>query len=131
MRIIKGGRAGGAAEHRTSTFTGTVWGDPAMEPTDGVQIGTVSFQPGARTHRHRHDGGQVLVVTAGAGHVYDRDGNGGPIAAGDIVFIPPDVEHWHGAGPDTFMVHLAISLQTNNWLEPVTDEQYAEGTGRA
>ncbi len=129
MKIIKNARAGAPAKLRDDTFTGTVWADPGMPETDGVSITTVSFAPGARTHWHRHDGGQILVVTAGAGHVYDRDGNGGPIAAGDAVFIEPDVEHWHGAGPDSFMVHLAISLKTNNWLEPVTDEQYAAGVG--
>lgn len=131
MQIIKSARAGSAAQQRTDTFTGTVWADTVMAQTDGVSINTVSFSPGARTHWHHHDGGQVLVVTAGAGHIYDRDGNGGPIATGDVVFIEPGVEHWHGAGPDSFLVHLAISLQTNNWLEAVTDEQYAADVARA
>ena len=47
------------------------------------------------------------------------------------MFIEPGIEHWHGAGPDSFMVHLAISLQTNNCLDAVTDEQYAADVARA
>jgi quercetin dioxygenase-like cupin family protein len=124
MRIVKGGRAGTPAEQRTATFTGTVWGDSVLAETDGVLINSVSFAPGARTHWHRHGGGQVLIVTSGAGMVYDRADEGGEIATGDVVFIEPGVEHWHGAGPDSPLVHLAISLHGHEWLEPVSDEQY-------
>jgi quercetin dioxygenase-like cupin family protein len=127
MRIIKGGRDGAASQHRTETFTGTVWGDPVMPATDGVQINSVSFAPGARTNWHRHEAGQVLIVTSGAGLVYDRDGDGGAITTGDVVFIPPGVEHWHGAGADSYMVHLAVSLRTTEWLQPVTDAEYGTG----
>jgi quercetin dioxygenase-like cupin family protein len=91
IHVIKQGRAGTPAELRTATFTGTVWGDPVLAETDGVTINTVSFSPGARTHWHSHDGGQVLVVTSGLGRVAGRDGEGSAIAAGDVVFIPPKV----------------------------------------
>lgn len=124
MRIIKGGRAGAPSELRTSTFTGTVWGDPVLPTTDGVQINSVSFAPGARTHWHTHEAGQVLIVTSGAGLVYDRNGEGGPITVGDIVFIPPGIEHWHGAAEDSYVVHLAISLKATDWQQPVTDAEY-------
>jgi quercetin dioxygenase-like cupin family protein len=124
MQIIKGGRSGAPAVQRTDTFTGTVWGDPVLAQTDSVLINSVSFAPRARTYWHTHDGGQILVVTSGAGRVYDRDGNGGDIAAGDVVFIEPGVEHWHGAGPDSPMVHTAISLQGHDWLDEVTDAEY-------
>ena len=128
IHVMKGGRAGMPSELRTATFTGTVWGDPVMAETSGVTINSVSFAPGARTHWHSHDGGQVLVVTSGAGRVYDRDGSGSPISAGDVVFIEPGVEHWHGAAPDSYMVHLAISISGHDWLEPVSDADY-EGAG--
>jgi quercetin dioxygenase-like cupin family protein len=124
IHLVKGGRAGVPSELRTATFTGTVWGDPVLAQTDGVAINSVAFAPGARTHWHRHDGGQVLVVTSGAGRIHDRDGDGGAITTGDIVFIPPGVEHWHGAAADSHMVHLAISLQGHEWLEPVPEEEY-------
>jgi len=124
MKIIKGGRAGQPAKQRTDTFSGTVWGDSVLPETDGVLINSVSFSPGARTYWHSHDGGQVLVVTSGAGKVFDRDSNGGDIVAGDVVFIEPGVQHWHGAAPDSPLVHLAISLQGHDWLEEVSDEDY-------
>jgi quercetin dioxygenase-like cupin family protein len=127
IHVIKHGRAGVPAELRTATFTGTVWGDPVLADTDGVTINTVSFSPGARTHWHSHDGGQVLVVTSGCGRVADRDGDGDAIATGDIVFIPPGLEHWHGATGESPMVHIAISLQGHDWLEAVSDADYAGG----
>jgi quercetin dioxygenase-like cupin family protein len=124
MQIIKGGRSGAPAAQRSDTFTGTVWGDPVLAQTDGVLINSVSFAPGARTYWHSHDGGQILIVTSGAGRVRTRAGEGGDIAAGDVVHIPPGVEHWHGAGPDSPMVHTAISLQGHDWLDEVTDAEY-------
>ena len=128
MRIIKGGRAGLPAELRTATFTGTVWGDPVLNETDGVTINSVSFAPGARTYWHSHEGGQILIVTSGAGRVYDRRGEGGQITTGDVVFIEPGVEHWHGAGPATAMSHIAIQEKLDgrnvDWMEKVSDEQY-------
>ena len=124
IHVMKGGRAGVPSELRTATFTGTVWGDPVLAETARVTINSVSFAPGARTHWHSHDGGQVLVVTSGAGRVYDRNGEGSPISAGDVVFIEPGVEHWHGAASDSYMVHLAISIQGHDWLEPVSDADY-------
>ena len=100
-----------------------------LAETDGVTINSVSFAPGARTHWHSHDGGQVLVVTSGSGRVYDRDGEGSAISAGDVVFIEPGVEHWHGAAAGQHMVHLAISITGHDWLEPVSDADY-EPPGR-
>jgi quercetin dioxygenase-like cupin family protein len=127
MKINHGREAGTSSEQRTATFTGEVWGDPVLPETDGVLINNVFFAPGARTHWHTHHQGQVLVVTAGEGRARARDGSGGELAAGDVVWIPPGEEHWHGAGPDSYMLHLAISLGGHDWLDPVTDEEYGEG----
>jgi quercetin dioxygenase-like cupin family protein len=123
MHIIRGGRAGRPSEQKTATFTGTVWGDPVLPQTDDVLINSVSFSPGARTYWHTHDGGQILIVTSGAGQVWDRDGQGGEITVGDIVYIGPDVEHWHGARADTTMTHLAISLKGHDWRDEVTEDE--------
>jgi quercetin dioxygenase-like cupin family protein len=127
MKINRGREAGTRSEQRTATFTGEVWGDPVLPETDGVLINNVFFAPGARTHWHTHHQGQILVVTAGEGRARARDGNGGELAAGDVVWIPPGEEHWHGAAPDSYLLHLAISLGGHDWLEPVTDEEYGEG----
>ena len=127
MKINRGREAGTRSEQRTATFTGEVWGDPVLPETDGVLINNVFFAPGARTHWHTHHQGQFLVVTAGGGRARARDGNGGELAAGDVVWIPPGEEHWHGAAPDSYLLHLAISLGGHDWLDPVTDEEYGEG----
>ena len=127
MKINRGREAGTKSELRTATFTGEVWGDPVLPETDGVLINNVFFAPGARTHWHTHDQGQILLVTSGEGRARARDGSGGPLSAGDVVWIPPGEEHWHGADADSYMLHLAISLGGHDWLDPVTDEEYEEG----
>jgi len=127
MKINRGREAGTKSELRTATFTGEVWGDPVLPETDGVVINNVFFAPGARTHWHTHHQGQVLVVTSGSGRARSRDGSGGRLSAGDVVWIPPGEEHWHGADADSYMLHLAISLGGHDWLDPVTDEEYEEG----
>jgi len=87
-------------------------------------INSVFFAPGARTHWHRHGAGQILVVTSGQGRVCSRGGEGATIRVGDTVWIPADEEHWHGADAHSYLVHLAISLDATDWLEPVSDEDY-------
>jgi quercetin dioxygenase-like cupin family protein len=127
MKINHSREPGTTSEQRTATFTGEVWADPVLAGTDGVMVANVFFAPGARTHWHTHERGQVLVVTSGEGRARTRDGGGGKLNAGDVVWIPPGEEHWHGAAPGSYMLHLAISLGDADWLEPVTDEEYEEG----
>jgi quercetin dioxygenase-like cupin family protein len=124
MKIIRGRAHDSASIRRSDTFTGGVWGDPVLPATDGVLINSVFFEPAARTHWHRHEHGQILCVTSGRGGAYGRDGSGGPIAPGDIVWIAPGEEHWHGAARDSYLVHLAISLGETEWLGEVTDTQF-------
>jgi quercetin dioxygenase-like cupin family protein len=127
MKINRGRESGAMSEQRTATFTGEVWADPVLAETDGVVVANVFFTPGARTHWHTHARGQFLVVTSGEGRARTRDGGGGELTAGDVVWIPPGEKHWHGAAPGSYMLHLAISLGEADWLEPVTDEEYEEG----
>ena len=124
MEIIRGRAPGAVSENRTSTFTGTVWADPLLPATDGITVNNVLFAPGARTHWHRHEGGQVLHVTAGNGLICTDGEVPQPLAVGDTVWIPAGERHWHGAAPDGFLVHLAISVGEIFWAEPVTDTQY-------
>lgn len=110
-------------------FTGTVWMEATQVPQPGAGLFRVLFEPGARTNWHTHPEGQILYVLTGMGRI-QKEGEGTlEIQPGDIVYIAPDEKHWHGAAPDTFMVHVAISpaLETDGateWLEPVTDEDY-------
>ena len=128
MRIARG-RAGTPSEQRATTFTGNVWADPVLSMDDGVTVNNVFFEPGARTHWHSHEVGQVLHVTHGQGWVQLRDGAGEPINAGDVVHIGPGEEHWHGAGEDSYLLHAAVSLGATDWLEPVSDDDYKHAFG--
>lgn len=114
-------------------FTGAVRVEMLFTATDSSRAAgaSVSFAPGARTAWHRHPRGQVLVVTAGTGRVQRRGGPVEEIRAGDVVWTPPNVEHWHGAAPTTAMTHLAIQEHLNgtmvDWLAHVTDTEYQPG----
>jgi quercetin dioxygenase-like cupin family protein len=111
-------------------FTGTVWQDPINQaPAPArVNVGRVTFEPGARTAWHTHPLGQTLFVLSGCGRVQSEGGPVREIRAGDVVWIPPGEKHWHGAAPTTMMCHLAVQEQLNGspatWLEHVTDAQY-------
>ena len=128
MRIARG-RAGTPSEQRGPTFTGRVWADPVFAGEDGIMVNNVFFEPGARTHWHTHGVAQVLYVLAGEGRVQSRDGTGSPLRVGDTVHIPAGEEHWHGAAPDSYLLHLAVSVGDTNWLDAVSEEDYARAAG--
>jgi quercetin dioxygenase-like cupin family protein len=128
MRISRG-REGGSSEERGPTFTGRVWADPVLRTQDAVSVNNVFFEPGARTHWHRHEVAQVLCVTSGEGWVQTRDGHGTPLTAGDTVHIPAGEEHWHGGLPDSYLAHYAVSVGTTEWLTAVSDGEYADAIG--
>ena len=111
-------------------FTGEVRVEPLFTPRDSAPFSGayVIFAPGARSAWHLHPAGQHLVVTAGEGRTGQADGMVEVIRAGDVVWCPPGVRHWHGAAPDSAMTHLAItgmaSGQAVVWMEKVTDAEY-------
>jgi len=110
-------------------FTGRVWFGPMAgdySSGNGVIVLGVQFAPGARTDWHWHPGGQVLHVVSGAGFVANRSGERVAMAAGDTVTIPRDEVHWHGAAPDSPMLHLSITSGGATQWEPekVTDGDY-------
>lgn len=129
MKVIHGRVPSADSERRSATFTGEVWADPVLAPTEGVTINNVFFAPGARTHWHTHDGGQILFVLAGHGKVFGEGGEVQSIRTGDVVWISPDERHWHGAAESSYMIHLAVSLGDHDWQEPVGDEDYGRGAG--
>jgi quercetin dioxygenase-like cupin family protein len=116
-------------------FTGTVWQDPIIEAPAPARVrsAVVRFEPGARTNWHTHPLGQTLYIVSGTGRVQTWGEPQRQIRAGDIVWIPPHEKHWHGAGPATTMVHIAIQEALDGkpveWLEPVTNEQYNAAAG--
>jgi len=112
-------------------FTGSVRIDPLFSPPEPSRVAgaLVTFEPGARTAWHTHPLGQTLIVTAGLGLVQRKGGPIDEIRPGDVVWFPPGEKHWHGASPTTAMSHIAIQEKLNgspvNWLEKVSDDQYA------
>jgi len=126
-----------AAEVRTrfgnsEYFTGTVQQEPIVETPEPARLRAVvvSFAPGARTAWHTHPLGQTLFVTSGVGRVQRVGGPVREILPGDRVWIPPGEKHWHGAAPDTAMVHIAMHEDLDgthvNWMEHVTDGEYSK-----
>lgn len=118
-------------------FTGTVWQDPILEAPEPARMRAlkVTFAPGARTAWHTHPLGQTLYVLSGVGRVGLRGEAPRVIQAGDTVWIPPGEEHWHGAGPDTMMSHVAIQEALDgsvaNWLDHVSDAEFAQASKTA
>jgi quercetin dioxygenase-like cupin family protein len=113
-------------------FTGHAYIDAihVRKPEPSRMTGSrVHFTPGARTAWHSHALGQTLYVTEGTALVGTRDGKVVAARPGQVIYTPPGEEHWHGAAPGTFMVHIALFEGTPDgegvtWLEHVTDEQY-------
>lgn len=100
-----------------------------MLTTEGVPIGNVSFAPGTINHWHvHHKGGQILLVTGGRGWYQEWGKEAQELHPGDVVNIPPEVKHWHGAAKDSWFQHLEVEVPTeggsNEWLEPVDEEEY-------
>ena len=102
--------------------------------SEQVIINNVTFEPGCRNNWHIHHaasgGGQILICTAGEG--WYREENKAPVSltAGMVITIPPEVKHWHGAKKDSWFAHIAVEVPgegtSNEWCEPVTDEEYNE-----
>ena len=111
-------------------FTGTVRVDPLFQAPDPafVACACVTFEPGARTAWHTHPLGQTLVVTAGCGWAQHHGGPVETIHPGDVIWFPPNEEHWHGATPTTALTHIAIQERLDGkfveWLQKVSDDQY-------
>lgn len=110
-------------------FVGQSWLN--MLTTEGVAIGNVTFEPKCRNNWHiHHKGGQILLCTAGRGYYQEWGKPARELHPGDVVQIPPEVKHWHGAAPESYFVHLAVEVpaegSSNEWLEPVSDEEYGK-----
>lgn len=111
-------------------FTGTTHLNRLVAKDDiwNSSIGNVTFDKGARTNWHKHSGGQILLVTAGEGRYQEKGKEIQILKKGDVVKIPPNAEHWHGAAPNSEFAHISIEPNLPNnettWLYAVTDEEY-------
>ncbi len=111
-------------------FTGEVWVDKLFPESETTPYSGayVTFQPGARTAWHFHPAGQHMIVTSGIALTGTRDGKILEFKAGDALWCPPHIDHWHGATPDAPMTHLVITGSRDGknviWKEKVSDAAY-------
>ena len=120
-------------------FVGQSFLKPLTEPGKApVFLANVTFEPGCRNNWHIHHatkgGGQILVCTAGEGWYQEEGKPAVELKPGMVITIPPEVKHWHGAKKDSWFSHIAVEVPgeniSNEWCEPVTDEEYNELEGR-
>lgn len=105
-----------------------------LAKTDNMFIANVTFEPGCRNNWHIHHstkgGGQILICTAGFGWYQEVGKEARSLKPGDVIIIPANVKHWHGAKKDSWFSHIAIEVPgentSNEWCEPVTDEEYVK-----
>ena len=99
-----------------------------------VPVANVTFEPGCRNNWHIHratkGGGQMLIGVAGRGWYQEEGKPAVQILPGTVIHIPAGVKHWHGAAADSWFAHLAFEVPgentSNEWLEPVSDEEYGK-----
>lgn len=113
----------------SDNFKGEVWFIPLIESDSLNQnsVGSVTFEPGARTHWHFHPAGQILLAISGVGYYQEKGSPKRILQKGDAVKCPPNTPHWHGASPDEEFVQVAITGRAAGptvWLEPITEKEY-------
>ena len=100
--------------------------------TEQIPIYNVTFEPACRNNWHIHHaksgGGQMLICIGGRGWYQEYGKEARELHAGDIVNIPANVRHWHGAATDSWFAHLAVEIQgeesSTEWCEAVSDKDY-------
>lgn len=118
-------------------FIGQSYLNPLTNPESGLFLANVTFEPGCRNNWHIHHakkgGGQMLICTAGEGWYQEEGKPAVSLKEGSVVVIPANVKHWHGAKADSWFSHIAVEVPgedcSNEWCEPVTDEEYAKLNG--
>lgn len=113
-------------------FIGNSYLKPLTNPKETVFMSNVTFEPKCRNNWHIHKaeegGGQILLCTDGCGWYQEWGKPAQPLKAGDVVYIPAGVKHWHGASRNSWFSHIAVECTgkntSNEWLEPVSDEHY-------
>ncbi len=115
-------------------FTGNSYLKPLTDPQKTVFMANVTFEPGCRNNWHIHHaksgGGQILLCVDGRGWYVEEGKEPRELHPGDVVTIPANVKHWHGAAKDSWFSHIAAECPgeetSNEWCEPVSDEEYGK-----
>lgn len=113
-------------------FIGESFLNPLTNPKDTMFLANVTFKPSCRNNWHIHHaksgGGQILICTAGEGWYQAENKAPVSLSAGTVITIPAEVKHWHGAKKDSWFSHIAVEVpgegNSNEWCEPVSDEEY-------
>jgi len=110
-------------------FIGTTWLNNLVDvdSTNQNAVGSVTFEPGARTKWHSHPAGQIILALDGVGYYQEKGSQKIIVNKGDVVKCPADIPHWHGASADTKFIQVAITGREKGetkWLEDVTDDEY-------
>lgn len=114
-------------------FIGQSYLNPLTDPKQtNVFLANVTFEPSCRNNWHIHHakkgGGQILICTAGYGWYQEFGKEAIALKPGDVITIPANVKHWHGARKDSWFSHIAVEVPgeetSNEWCEAVTDEEY-------
>jgi len=112
-------------------FTGNAFLHPLVgkDKNNNFSAGSVSFEVNARTNWHTHPKGQVLIVIDGQGLYQEKGKPAKQIKKGDVINIPENIEHWHGASSASGMTHVAITNYEGDnqvdWLQPVSEDEYS------
>ena len=114
-------------------FIGKSYLNPLTPAGTQPFFANVTFEPGCRNNWHIHHatqgGGQILLCVAGSGWYQEWGKPAQSLNPGDVVVIPPEVKHWHGAKKDGWFSHIAVEVPgenaSNEWLEEVGDAQYS------
>ncbi len=113
-------------------FVGNSYLKPLTDPKKTVFMANVTFEPKCRNNWHIHKaargGGQILLCVDGRGWYVEEGKEPQELHPGDVVTIPANVKHWHGAAKNSWFSHIAIECPGENasteWLEAVSDEEY-------
>ena len=114
-------------------FIGNSYLNPLVKIEESkLSLANVTFEPSCRNNWHIHKsskgGGQILICIAGEGWYQEEGKTAQSLKPGDVVTIPANVKHWHGAKKDSWFSHIAMEVPgedtSTEWCEEVTDEEY-------
>jgi quercetin dioxygenase-like cupin family protein len=113
-------------------FHGIAWLESLVvsDSVNHIAVGSVTFEPGARTKWHLHPDGQIILVLGGTGYYQEKGNPKIILQKGDVVTCPPNIPHWHGASSDKEFVQVAITSRLKGpteWLDAVSDKEYHAG----
>ncbi len=111
-----------SAQQPASHFTGPI---QRLTETPPGLITYIHFDAGSRTNWHIHEKGQLVLVVEGVGLTQEKGGPVIELHAGEVIWCPPGVAHWHGAAPDKAGTQYNVTRGAITWLDPVTDQEYA------